>query len=360
MVLHKFSRLLAVILCVTFIASTVALPLAHANVKDEIEMGKKVGKALENEYKLVEDAAIQDRVERLGRPLAAVSDRPELPYTFKVLNVNEVNALSLPGGPVYIFKGLADYMSDDELAGVIGHEIGHIVKRHSIKQMEKSMGMTLLMAILLGDRGLPLQSVIQQAIMARHSREDEEEADYQGYWLTLKAGYNPYSMLMGMQRLSEVHDGPDFGMFASHPEPEVRIKKLKSYIQKSNIHPQVVNDGKVVRLVDGNWNFSSFDTLMSGRNPEACAYDLAGALYRVAQKPEVRPDWFVLDMDGDNVRIYYDDVIVLTITAQQAAIAGTTATELANSFVPKFQEWAVQQSQLKSKSIDEQQKETVK
>ncbi|WP_312561437.1 M48 family metallopeptidase [Anaerospora sp.] len=350
MMLHKFRRLLAIILCITFMTSAFALPVAQAySVNDEIEIGKKVGKALENEYKLVEDAAVQERVERLGRALAAFSDRPDLPYTFKVLNVNEVNALALPGGPVYVFKGLVDFMNDDELAGVIGHEIGHIVKRHSIKQMEKNMGMTLLMLILLGDRGLPLQSVLQQALMARNSREAEEEADHHGYTLTLKAGFNPYSMLMGMQRLAEVSGGSDFGMFASHPEPEVRIKRLKGYIQKSNIHPQVVTDGQSVRLVDGEWTFDSFAALSGERKSESYAYKLAGALYRVAQNPQVRPDWFVLDRDGDNVRVYYDDIIVLTVTAQQAAIAGTTATELAASFIPQLQDWAMHQSRIKNK-----------
>lgn len=360
MVLLNLRRLLAVILCITLLASTLALPVAEAySVNDEIEIGKKIGKALENEYKLVEDAAVQERVERLGRTLAAYSDRPDLPYTFKVLNVNEVNALALPGGPVYVFKGLVDFMNDDELAGVIGHEIGHIVKRHSIKQMEKNMGMTLLMLVLLGDRGLPLQSVLQQALMARNSREAEEEADHHGYALTLKAGFNPYSMLMGMQRLAEVSGGSDFGMFASHPEPEVRIKRLKGYIQKSNIHPQVVTDAASVRLTDGEWTFDAFAALSGERKPELYAYQLAGALYRVSRKAEIRPDWFVLDRDGDNVRIYYDDIMVLTVTAQQAAIAGTTATELAGSFIPKLQEWAVQQSRLQHKA-EEQPKEAVK
>ena len=351
MVLLKLRRLLAVILCVTLLSATLALPAAEAySVNGEIEMGKKIGKALENEYKLVEDAAVQERVERLGRSLAAYSDRPELPYTFKVLNVKEVNALALPGGPVYVFKGLVDFMNDNELAGVIGHEIGHVVKRHSMKQMEKNTGMTLLMAILLGDRGLPLQSVLQQAFMARNSREDEEDADQYGYALTLKAGYNPYSMLMGMQRLAEVSGGSDFGMFASHPEPEVRIKRLQGYIQKSNIHPQVVTDGKSVRLTDGEWTFDSFAALSGERKSESYAYELAGALYRVSQKAEIRPDWFILDRDGDKTKIYYDDILILTVTAQQAAIAGTTAAELAGSFIPELQEWAVQQSRLKSKT----------
>ena len=301
------------------------------SVKDEIEIGKRVGKAIEKEYKLSPDQAAQERVERLGRALATASDRPDLPYTFKVLAVDEVNALALPGGPVYVFKGLADYMSDDELAGVIGHEIGHIVKRHSIKQMEKSMGMGLVMLLLLGGKALPLQSLVQQAVMAGYSRDDEREADYQGFLLTTKAGFNPYSMQLGLEKLAKLHDAPDFGLFSSHPEPQARVARLKGYLQKSGIKPQVVANSKLFQVVDGTWTFET---------DEATAYAVAGALYRVSRKGQIMPDWFILDSDGSTVYVYYDDVLVWTVTEQQAAIAHTTAEEMASQYAGVFRGWA--------------------
>ena len=301
------------------------------SVKDEIEIGKRVGKEIEKEYKLSPDQAAQERVERLGRALATASDRPDLPYTFKVLAVDEVNALALPGGPVYVFKGLADYMSDDELAGVIGHEIGHIVKRHSIKQMEKSMGMGLVMLLLLGGKALPLQSLVQQAVMAGYSRDDEREADYQGFLLTTKAGFNPYSMQLGLEKLAKVHNAPDFGLFSSHPEPQARVARLKGYLQENEIRPQVVADGKMFRVIDGTWTFETDETT---------AYAVAGALYRVSRKGQVLPDWFILDSDGSTVYVYYEDVLVWTVTEQQAAIARTTAAELAGQYVGIFRGWA--------------------
>lgn len=309
--------------------------VAYANVQDEIEIGKKVGKELERAYKLSPDKAAQERVERLGRALAAVSERPELPYTFKVLAVDEINALALPGGPVYVFKGLADYMTDDELAGVIGHEIGHIVKRHSIKQMEKSTGMGILMLLLLGDKAMPLQTLVQQLAMAGYSRDDEKEADYMGFQLTSKAGFNPYSMQLGLEKLAKVSNAPDYGLFSSHPEPETRVALLKGYIQKSGIQPQVTGSGKTRQVVDGAWNFAA---------EEVEAYALAGALYRISRQGEVQPDWFILDNDGENLLIYYDDIKVWTVTAQQAAIADAPLLELANRYVTVFRSWAQSKS----------------
>ena len=304
---------------------------AFYNAQDEIELGKKISKEVEKEYKLSPDKSLQERVQRLGRALAAASDRPELPYTFKVLESNEINAFAIPGGPVYVFRGLADYMSDDELAGVIGHEIGHIVKRHSIKQMEKSMGMGLLMLLLLREQGMALQSLVQQAVMAGYSREDEREADYQGFLLTTKADFNPYSMQLSLQKLAKVNDAPDYGLFSSHPEPEARIALLKNYIDKGGIQPRVISDGKSARVTDGMWIFTA---------DESTAFAVAGALYRIARKGEVSPDWFILDHDGSTVCIYYDNILVLTVTEQQAAVAGLIPQELANKYVAIFREWA--------------------
>ena len=328
-------RLLAGLTAAIFFWCAVSFPAigqaASNNAQAEIELGEKISKEVEKQYKLSPDKSQQERVQRLGRALAAASDRPELPYTFKVLEGNEINAFAIPGGPVYIFRGLTDYMSDDELAGVIGHEIGHIVKRHSIKQMEKSMGMGLLMLLLLREQGMALQSVVQQAVMAGYSREDEREADYQGFWLTTKADFNPYSMQLGLQKLAKVHDAPDYGLFSSHPEPEARIALLKKYIDKAGIQPRVISDGKNVRVTDGAWMFAA---------DESTAFAVAGALYRIARKGELLPDWFILDNDGSTVCIYYDNLLVLTVTEQQASVAGLVPQELANKYVAIFREWA--------------------
>ena len=95
----------------------------------EISMGKDVAAQLEAKYGVVQDEDLQARVNTIGQRLVAVSGRQDLEYSFKVLNSDEVNAMAVPGGFIYVFKGLLDFMpSDDELAGVLGHVVGHIVK----------------------------------------------------------------------------------------------------------------------------------------------------------------------------------------------------------------------------------------
>ena len=127
-------------------------------------MGRETAMALEAQYGVVQDYELQERVNRIGQSLVAVSDRQDLEYTFKVLNCDEVNALACPGGFVYVFKGLIDYMpSDSELAGVLGHEVSHIVEKHTVHQIEKQLLTTLLLAVatklppreIWGLQGLP-------------------------------------------------------------------------------------------------------------------------------------------------------------------------------------------------------------
>src|SRR5574344_1474302 len=124
--------------------------------KEEVNMGKEVAVQLENQYGVVQNPELQDRVNRIGQSLVAHCDRKDLEYSFKVLNTDDVNALSVPGGYIYVFKGLVDFMpSDDELAGVLGHEIGHVVKRHTVHQMEKQMALSVLGIIAAAASGDP-------------------------------------------------------------------------------------------------------------------------------------------------------------------------------------------------------------
>ena len=106
--------LFALLLCM---ASLLPLPKAEAGMisqKQEIEMGKEVARQLENQYGLVQDDEIRDRVERIGHKLLEHGTRPGLTYTFKVLNTPDVNALACPGGFIYVYKGLLDYMTSDD------------------------------------------------------------------------------------------------------------------------------------------------------------------------------------------------------------------------------------------------------
>ena len=308
-------------------------------------MGKDVAAQLEAKYGVVQDDDLQARVDNIGQRLVAVCDRQDLTYSFKVLNSDEVNAMAVPGGFIYVFKGLLDYMpSDDELAGVLGHEVGHIVKRHSVKQVEKQMALTLLTIILTKGQGFILADATMQALMAGYSRSDEREADEQGFNLTNKAGFNPYSMLITVSKLQDLADAkgnPGFGLFSTHPEPEVRIERVNKALAKMNITPTVAlaEDGTAT-VKDGNWQFVVSQTYNSDK-PAYRAKLMAGALYLAKKRGPVDETRFLTVDDSDFSDIYYDDIHVLRVYEQDAA-GYDSISSYAGAVAAKLQNWALQ------------------
>lgn len=321
------------------------MPCAEASIistKQEISIGQDVGKQLEKKYGLVDDPALQERVTRIGMKLVAVSDRKDLPYSFKVLNSKEINAMAAPGGFVYIFKGLIDLMpSDDELAGVIGHEIGHVVKRHSVKQIEKNMVWNLGFMAVFGDKGAILQNLAMNAIMAGYSRSDEREADYLGYLHSSKAGYNRYSMMMGLLKLSSLNQKYQNDLFSDHPEGKERIALVQKYLDNDGVHPKVqaAADGKSALVVDGTWQLPVINTQYSGYQPLYRAYFVAGSLYRISQLADYNPDRYILNYEDSNIRVTYDDIGIITITPEEAISHNLEVIDLAGMYVDKLKEW---------------------
>lgn len=218
--------------------------------KDEIKMGQETAKAVEKESKLVKDEAIVKRVSDIGQALVKVSNDPKAEYTFKVLDDKEVNAFALPGGFVYVYKGLLDKVeSDDELAGVIAHEITHADHHHGLKLMKKSKPFDLAtMAVLLAGvfsgkdiTGLAQGiSVLQTSKINGYTIDLEKDADAGGLKVMLKSKYNPVGMLTFMERLARTESrsgssSVDLGIFRTHPYNEERARALRKALEQEGV-----------------------------------------------------------------------------------------------------------------------------
>ena len=336
------------VFCLLMVLPAPRSQAAMISQKQEIEMGQQVAQQLENHYGLVQDDEIQDRVSRIGQKLLANVTRPGLTYTFKVLNTPDVNALACPGGFIYVYKGLLDYMtSDDELAAVLGHEIGHIEKRHTVHQMEQQMALsllTLLAGVASGDpgAGMVLASTASQALMAGYSRKDEREADQEGFRLSTLAGYNPYGSYVTMAKLEDMSKdmgNPGYGLFASHPEPEVRMAKALKWTEPLKIPEKVTVklDGTAAVSL-GAWSFPITETAGYDK-PEYRARLMAGALYLAWKRGNLDESHF-MTVDGDRWSdVYYEDIRVLRVYPQDNQENGNTG-ELALKIAGRLQEWA--------------------
>ena len=215
----------------------------------EVAMGRAISQQIEKEYKFVDDPLIQKRVEDIGRKIAAVCDRKEIDYHFNVLDDEEVNAVSLPGGYVYINKGLIDKVAnDDELAGVIAHEVGHIVARHSIKKLQAMQGYSILRLLVAaapgsGQAGNAADLAFLE-LLTGYSREDELLADQLGVRYERLAGYDPHGMINFLLKLQEINRRKPLrpkSYFKTHPYVPDRIRVVKQELGEDITFKDYIN-----------------------------------------------------------------------------------------------------------------------
>lgn len=208
----------------------------------EIALGRTNAEEIAAKYPLVTDSVVGAYVQTLGMRLASRTSRASLPWHFTVLDSKDVNAFALPGGFVYVNRGLIEHTGAmDELAGVLGHEIGHIVRRHSVQQIKRSGGTRVGIALFCGLTNFCDSHTARIAIdlggaawMARHSRVAEAEADSEAVANSVRAGVSPEgipTMFQTMLSMRTSDPGLVQTFFGSHPVEEDRIAATRRLVE---------------------------------------------------------------------------------------------------------------------------------
>lgn len=208
---------------------------------EEINIGRDVASRLLGAAPLVPNPALQRYVNHVGRWLAAQSERPHLPWQFGVLDHQNVNAFAVPGGTIFITRGLLEKMSNEaELAGVLGHEIAHVLRKHHLKAIQKGAQTALAgegLSSALRDRAGPARDKLIAFGTEMYSRgldkSDELEADRLGIVIAARAGYDAYGLPSVLQTLQAMNaqDSALALMFKTHPAPGERLDTIGERMQ---------------------------------------------------------------------------------------------------------------------------------
>ncbi len=213
--------------------------------QQEVQVGAEQAQQVNAQLPIVQDPVVNRYLNILGDSLAHVTSRADLDWHFYMVNTNDFNAFALPGGYIYVNRGVAE-RSDrmDQFASVLAHEIGHVVLRHSVKQMEQMQGANVGVTIAcvltsvcnsgLAQAGI---NVAGQAVFAKFSREDEAQADQAGVEELVRAGINPNGMPEMFEKLIAERQSRPSGLeswFASHPLEEDRVQNTKNQIAQIN------------------------------------------------------------------------------------------------------------------------------
>jgi predicted Zn-dependent protease len=211
------------------------------NQEEEIAIGRDLAATLLGAAPLVSDARMQRYVNNVGRWIASQSERPDLPWQFGVLDAPQLNAFAVPGGTIFITRGLLDRMRNEaELAGVLGHEITHVVKKHHLKAIQKGAMSALAgdaLSMAVKDKSAAANEKLVSFGKEMYSRGldkgDEFEADRLGVVLAARAGYDAYGLPSVLQTLQAMN-AQDSGlalMFKTHPAPAERLDALGEKMQ---------------------------------------------------------------------------------------------------------------------------------
>jgi Zn-dependent protease with chaperone function len=208
-------------------------------IQQDIQLGRQASEQVERQMPMIYDETVQEWIDQLGRHLAASTTMPDLPWRFRVANSSQINAFALPGGFVYVNRGLIEMTdSESEVAGAMAHEMAHVTLRHGTNQLSKMIAFQVPLAMVgaggLGQMGLSMAFL-------KFSRTDETQADIVGTQTMVKAGFDPQGMVRIFEKLKKISAGratPEF--LSDHPDPGDRLKRIEKEITYLKVPPNPI------------------------------------------------------------------------------------------------------------------------
>jgi len=244
--------------------------LALVSEAQELELGKRSAEQVRASIGLVDDPELQAYVQRVGKALAANSERPDLPWSFEVVDDPTPNAFALPGGYIFVTRGMLTYMdSEAELAAVLGHEIAHVTARHSVQQISRQQiaQLGLVLGMILVPEAQQFGDLLGsglQLLFLKYGRDAERQSDELGFRYALQQGYDVREMddvFATLQSISAAEGGSPLPVWAStHPDPGERIARAQARVAELPSLPDNLRLGRTEYL-------SAIDGLVFGENP---------------------------------------------------------------------------------------------
>ena len=324
----------------------------------DVELGKEYSKQVEKELKLSKDETMNKRVKEIGAELAAIANstradvtwgdkRPsKFNYEFRVVEGEDVNAFSLPGGFIYVYEGLVKFTeSDDELAGVIGHEISHAAFRHvwQLQRQSEKLQLGTLLAVLVAAMtrtqdasyiavGAQLGA---QAFASGWSQDAERSSDYGGLQFLMKSKYDPTGTVTFMERLArdeKAKGSIDWGIFRTHPPSKERVQNLLAHMAKLNLPVRRSAVASSFRTIVKPGEDGTVEAWFNGRK----IYTFAGpnALARADTSAKKLDAFFdqvphMIEVTPGRSEVLFKQKILLQITAEDAAAQKASVQDLA-------------------------------
>jgi predicted Zn-dependent protease len=239
--------------------------------QQEVQMGVEYAQQINAQLPIVQDPELNRYINVLGDSIARLTSRGNLDWRFFIVDSKEVNAFAVPGGFIYVNRGLIERTDRmDEVAGVLGHEIGHVVRRHTVKQMEKAQGANIgvtlacvLTSVCNSQVAGAAINIAGGAVFARFSRQDEAEADNEGLNNVVRAGISPVGMVTMFQKLIAERKSRPAGVeawFLTHPLEEDRIAAVQARINQ-------IPPATLARLGTDTRNFHTFKSRLQSLPP---------------------------------------------------------------------------------------------